>query len=224
MKKCCYNFYAILLIASAALNCTQPQRVPAEKAVHKEAYSIDYIKSDTMDQKEFWKIIDYSFFESNGNQQQQENLLIQKLVAYTPEQIIEFEKIFRRYVIEADDFKIVGAEKIIEGVVTDDGYLYFRCWLIAQGEHTFKETLKLPDNLAGNVDKDGYTQFEELMYVADKAYMQKTGKKQEDQTFPRDVAYKSGLDYDFGAPPTKGNKWTPDQLPGLYPKLWAKFH
>jgi hypothetical protein len=61
------------------------------------------------------------------------------------------------------------------------------------------------------------------MYVATKAYSLKTGKK-EDETFPRDTAISMGLDYDFGAPPTKGNDWTEDQLPSLLPKLWAKFN
>jgi hypothetical protein len=56
-----------------------------------------------------------------------------------------------------------------------------------------------------------------------KAYSLKTGKK-EDETFPRDTAIAMGLDYDFGAPPTKGNDWTEDQLPSLLPKLWAKFN
>jgi len=53
------------------------------------------------------------------------------------EQIIEFEIIFRRLIIEVDEFKIMGAQKIIEGYVSDDSYLYFRCWLIGKGEKIY---------------------------------------------------------------------------------------
>ncbi|MBX3252713.1 MAG: DUF4240 domain-containing protein [Chitinophagaceae bacterium] len=218
------NFYLILFFIFVTTGCGQTQGDQNKEEVQTHIQSINFIKADSMNEHEFWKLIDYSFFHSNGNQEIQENILVNKLVDYTPEQIIEFEKIFRKYVIEADDFKVLAAEKIIEGWVTDDPYLYFRCWLIGQGENTFKETLKSPDYLADKIHKEINTQFEELMYVADKAYMQRTEKKEEDETFPRNVAYKSGLDYDFGAPPTKGTDWTEDQLPKLYPKLWAKFH
>ena len=118
----------------------------------------------------------------------------------------------------------MAAAKIIEGWVSDDSYLYFRCWLIGQGEETFTEALKSPDSLAERVGKGVETSFEELMYVATNAYRQLTGKDDEDETFPRDRAIASGLDYNFGAPPTKGTDWTEDQLPKSYPKLWAKFH
>ena len=121
-----------------------------------------------------------------------------------------------------DDFKILAAEKIIEGEVSDDSYLYFRCWLIGQGEKTFTETLKNPDYLADFVNKETFSEFEELMYVATTAFEQKTGK-QEDDNFPRSIADKKGISYDFNTPPTKGTDWKVEELPKLYPKLWAKF-
>ncbi len=177
-----------------------------------------------MDKQEFWKIINYSFDKSNQDKSSQEKIIVEKLVSYTADQIVEFELIFRQLVIDADDFKVMGAQKIIEGWVTDDPYLYFRCWLIGQGEKTFTKTLKSPDYLANIVDKQTNIDFEDLMYAATKAFEQKTEKKVEDESFPREVAIKKGLDYDFGAPPTKGADWTEEQLPKLYPKLWAKFH
>lgn len=177
-----------------------------------------------MDKQEFWKIINYAVSKSANIDSVKNKLLIKKLVTYTADQIIEFEKIFRQLIIEADDFKIMAADKIIEGWVTDDPYLYFRCWLIGQGEKVFTETLKNPDYLADLVDEKTDVSFEDLMYVSTIAFQQKTGKKEEDNSFPRSIAIDEGLDYDFGAPPTKGTDWTDDQLPALYPKLWKKFH
>ena len=84
--------------------------------------------------------------------------------------IIEFEIIFRQLIIEADDFKIMAAQKIIEGYVSDDSYLYFRCWLIGKGEIIYTETLKNPDFLSENINQDEESDFEELMYVATNAY------------------------------------------------------
>ena len=180
-----------------------------------------------MDKQEFWKIINYSFDKSNHDKSLQEKIIIEKLNTYTADQIVEFELIFRQLIIDADDFKVIAAEKIIEGWVSDDSYLYFRCWLIGQGEKTFTETLKNPDFLADIVNKQTETNFEELMYVTTTAFEQKAGKKEDDDkddSFPRNFAFKKGIDYDFGAPPTKGTDWTTEQLPKLYPKLWAKFN
>ena len=179
-----------------------------------------------MDNKEFWKIINYSLTKSQQNSSLQDKMIIEKLATYSPEQIIDFEIILRQTINQADDFKVMAVEKIIEGYVSDDPYLYFRCWLIGQGENTFNETIKNPEFLAEIVNKQTDTNFEGLLYVATEAYKQKTGKREEDETFPRDVAMEKDpkLDYDMGAPPTKGTDWTVEQLPNLYPKLWAKFH
>lgn len=177
-----------------------------------------------MDEKEFWKIIDYAFYSSEGDRRRQAQIISGKLSEYTPEEIIDFELIFRRKVIIANDYKIMAAEKIIEGSVTDDPYLYFRCWLIGQGQMTFEQTLKNPDYLANIVEKGTETDFEDLLYVSTGAYKSRTGKKEEDENFPRDAAYKAGLDYDFEAPATTGKDWKEKELPTLYPKLWNKFN
>jgi hypothetical protein len=117
----------------------------------------------------------------------------------------------------------MAAQKIIEDYVSDDTYLYFRCWLIGHGKTAYTETLKNPDYLATIANKGDECDWEGIMYVATNAYSKKTGKE-EDETFPRDIAIGMGLDYDFGAPPTKGTDWTEDQLPTLLPKLWTKFN
>lgn len=184
---------------------------------------VTFAKGENMDKREFWKIIDYSFNESKGNKQAQEKIILEKLLTYSLDEIKEFEIIFRELIIEADDFKVMAAQKIIQDWVSDDSYLYFRCWLIGQGQKTFEETLKNPDYLADIVSKDTDTNLEELLYIATTAYSKITGKE-EDETFPRDVAREKGLDYDFAAPPTKGTEWTVDQLPELYPRLWSKYH
>jgi hypothetical protein len=175
-----------------------------------------------MDKQEFWNIINHGVLKSFNVDSVKNKEIIEKLATYTADEIIEFEKIFRRLVIEANDFKVMAANKIIDGWVGDDPYLYFRCWLIGQGEKTFTETLKNPDYLADVVNKRTDASFEDLMYVSTIAFQQSTGKEEEDDSFPRCIAYNAGLDYDFTAPPPTGIDWTVEELPKLYPKLWAK--
>ncbi|MGV3586664.1 MAG: DUF4240 domain-containing protein [Adhaeribacter sp.] len=174
---------------------------------------------EKIDTEQFWILIDKAVEFSNGNDNSKEDFLIAELSIMSLEEIKNFEFALRKSLIDADDYKVLAAAKIIEGYVSDDSYLYFRCWLIGQGRKVYDETLKNPDYLAKVVKEGEFADFESLLYVATEAYSRKTGKE-EDESFPRDTAISLGLDYDFGAPPTKGTDWTEDELPKLFPELW----
>lgn len=212
----------LTVLISTFISCAKTKNNNVENVGKSELK--EFIKNDKMDKTEFWKIVEYSIAKSNNDKSEQEKVIIEKLITYSPKQIIEFELIFRQLIIEADDYKIMGAQKIIAGYVSDDSYLYFRCWLIGKGEKIFTETLKNPEFLSENINQGEESYFEELMYVATNAFKIKTGKKEEDESFPRNIAIAKGLDYDFGAPPTKGVDWKEEELPKTYPKLWDKFH
>jgi hypothetical protein len=176
-----------------------------------------------MNQVEFWQLIDTANLVANGDAELLEVKLVEALAQHSPKDIIDFECLLRKYILEADDFQIMAAQKIIQGWVSDDPYLYFRCWLIAQGEDAYFNTLRNPDFLADIDTTEDNTDSEFMLYVATEAYRIKTGSDEEDNSFPRSVAYEQGLDYD-GPIETKGEDWTEEQLPTLLPKLWAKFN
>jgi Protein of unknown function (DUF4240) len=184
----------------------------------KPDYSMDTINTD-----QFWSLIDNSVIASNGDKFLQANYLTTELEKLSLEEITNFEIAFCKCVIDADNYNIMAAQKIIKGYVSDDSNLYFRCWIIGQGKTAYSEIIKNADSLSLLLNKGEECDWEELMYVATKAYSAKSGKD-EDETFPRDIAVKMGLDYDFNPPPTKGEDWTEDELPTLLPKLWKKYN
>ncbi len=169
----------------------------------------------------FWELIETTKTQAGGDEQLQEQLLIATLMEHDTEQIVGFECLLCQYLIEADDFGILAAEKIVDGYVTDDSYLYFRCWLVSQGEEVFHNALRNPDTLA-DVIEARFPEFEMLLYVATEAFEQRTGQSDEDEASPRSIAASRGLSYDSDSV-TKGTDWTADQLPARYPKLWARF-
>lgn len=182
-----------------------------------------YRVAGKMNKQEFWRIIDFARQQAKGDEQVHESLLVKNLRQYSPEAIIEFECILEQQLLAADDFKVMAAQKIIEGSVTDDSYLYFRCWLVSQGQSIFEETLRNPDFLATIDTEATVAEFEPMLYIATQAYKDRTGKREEDEHFPRGVASARGLNYD-SATGTKGDDWTEEQLPILLPKLWAKYN
>jgi hypothetical protein len=194
--------------------------------------SADTIPSLTKDQKMdtvfFWKIMDYAFAKAKFDNKLKEQTILDQLIKLTPEQIQEFEIIFQQMNQKASTWNNMAAHTIIEGGSSDDTYFYFRCWLISLGQKNFDETIKNPDYLA-SLDipvnkKYGYGEviFEELIPMSDNAYSIVTGKKTEDETFPRALAQKKGLFYDSNTD-IKGKEWTDTDLPKIAPKLCKKF-
>jgi len=173
--------------------------------------------------EDFWKLLNAAVKESNGNMDIQANLLEASLSQMDTTHIVNFEEILREKIIECDEYKVMAAAKIINDFVSDDSYLYFRCWIIGMGKEVYEKALTNPDSLSSKINRDEIADYEQLLYVATKAYSEKVGRD-EDETFPRDICIDKGLDYDFGAPPTKGDDWNEEELPSICPKLWGKFN
>ncbi|WP_162910437.1 DUF4240 domain-containing protein [Hymenobacter oligotrophus] len=170
----------------------------------------------------FWQLIDQAVAAAPADNEGKEHFLMNALAAKPLEEIVAFELALRQHIIAADDYGLMAAQKIIDGYVTDDSWLYFRCWLIGQGQAVFAAALQNPDTLTAVVPGPYECDFESLLYVATAAYQRQTGKE-EDDTFPRSVALSQGLDYDFMAAETQGEDWVEEDLPRMLPKLWKKF-
>lgn len=176
-----------------------------------------------MERDMFWQLVENSLNHSESIYRQ-EKILINNFSTLQTKAIVSFEIILRQLIIEADDYKVMAALKIIEGYVTDDSYLYFRCWLISRGKTGFFAVLNNPDYLAGKIDKTDNCTFEALLYVSTGAFKNKTGKISEDESYPRYVAEQMGFDYDSTNSKTKGIDWIEEDLPVLYPQLWSTFN
>ncbi|NIG55735.1 DUF4240 domain-containing protein [Chitinophaga sp. Cy-1792] len=156
-----------------------------------------------MEKTTFWEIIEESV---HVPEEFKADELQKSLARFSLNDIVDFEMILRELIIALDDYKIVGAQKIIAGSVSDDSYLYFRCWIISMGRKVFDDTLLHPDSLADFVDNSKFAEFEELLYVADSAYQMKSGVVADAENLPRDIAFEKGLDYDFGAYRLEGGR------------------
>jgi hypothetical protein len=76
-----------------------------------------------------------------------------------------------------------GAAYLINGGCSDDGFEYFRCWLISRGREIFDAAVAEPDSLASVVDPDDdHHECEALLYVALQTYEEVAGKQ-----MPRDA-------------------------------------
>ena len=102
-----------------------------------------------------------------------------------------------------------GAAFVINGGCSDDGFDYFRGWLMLQGRDVWEAVLRDPESLA-TVPLDEVVECEDVLYVAATAYEQVAGRR---------------LAPTGAHAPTEpaGTAWREEDLEVLYPKLWERF-
>lgn len=123
-----------------------------------------------------------------------------------------------------------GVAFVIMGGCSDDGFDYFRGWLISRGEEVFNKVLKNPEVLAEYLSEDYLQedefapQLEEILSVASDAYTyQKTGKfEYNDDTYTEFLNELEARGYKF-EPMDIEFEWEEEDLEDRYPLLWERF-
>jgi Protein of unknown function (DUF4240) len=168
-----------------------------------------------MDKPTFWKLIDASRKQAKGDPDAQLEILRSSLERLSPDEIVQFGRLFEEYHIKAYTWELWGAAYLIGGGCSDDGFLDFRGWLISRGEKAFERALEDPESLVRLVKDDDDCQYEGFQYLASQAWEKKTGMSMAD--FPD-----YGLSY---ASEPSGERWAEDgdDLRQRFPKLWKRF-
>jgi hypothetical protein len=102
-----------------------------------------------MDDKRFWDVIaaackrDVKSFTSDWGR-----ALVEQLKTLSPEQIVRFQLWFEEKVDAAYSQRHWGAAYLINGGASDDGFYYWRCWLVGMGKVVYEAALADPDSLA----------------------------------------------------------------------------
>ena len=103
-----------------------------------------------MDTDTFWQIIDQARRVSS-NPGDADEIALQTsavLATQTTEEIIEFAVVFERLQDVSYRWDLWAAAYLINGGCSDDGFDYFRGWLVAQGQKVWDAALADPDSLA----------------------------------------------------------------------------
>src|SRR5579863_4807097 len=95
----------------------------------------------------FWEIIERAA-RSDDDPVAHIDALRAGLRGLTAEEIKSFEVAFRRYLNKAYTWNLWGAAYVIHGGCSDDGFEYFRRWLVSKGQDIYEATLTDPDSLA----------------------------------------------------------------------------
>ena len=166
-----------------------------------------------MDKAQFWRLIEDAKEKSGGECEAQVELIEAALAKLPPDEMVAFNRITDELRDEAYKWDLWGAAYLINGGASDDGFEYFRCWLIAQGQAIFEKAVQDPDSLADVITPDfADAECESLLYVADRAYEKVTGHE-----IPLGESDSSLI----GRDPV-GVRWEEDELDAMLPRISAK--
>ncbi len=131
-----------------------------------------------LDATQFWTIIESGGPEALDDPEQQLEAVCRQLRELPAEDLIEFHHLFNRMMDDAYTWDLWGAAYQINGGCSDDGFAYFRSWLISRGRAEYEAAVRDPDSLANLVDpdRDDY-EFEDLWGVAQRIYEERTGEE-----------------------------------------------
>lgn len=169
-----------------------------------------------MEETEFWELIDGTRRQADGDPEEHADLLVDRLVQLDPESVVDFARHFESRFDRAYLWDLWAAAHLLLGGASDDGFDYFRYWLIGQGREVFEQAVHEPDRLAELVpafddEEDGDA--EELGYAADEAFEQLTGGRLPDLDLPV-PAGPEGEPFDFDDDAAMAER---------LPRLWARF-
>jgi hypothetical protein len=171
-----------------------------------------------MQDDRFWALIERTLADESDPGHQLETLSA-VLSELPTSEIEQFEAAFWRQMNRSYTYDLWGAAYVVHGGASDDGFEYFRRWLISKGRGVFERVLGNPDDLADLLvaDVDGVLEFEEFAYVAGDVWAHRTGRSVDE------FLSESGAPLPGSAP--HGTPFEKDEayLSARYPKLWRRF-
>ena len=138
-----------------------------------------------MDDRTFWDLIAKIDGEAlRGGDEESALEGLQAALASAPLADIEgFEEMLAQKLYALDGQRFADAAG--ESGDSDDGFLYARCFVVATGQARYEAVLRDPSEMPASIDD----WCEGLLYVAQQAYEQATGKP---WSFDASVSYETG--------------------------------
>lgn len=145
-----------------------------------------------MDDDTFWTLIE-RFRRRTPDPDERLARLVGELARGPESEAVRFQLCLDRALLPTATWDLWAAADRIMGWCSDDSFFYFRLWLVGLGRETFERVVADPDALAGvpevsrlagrnpaDWDDEEWLEWEGLDFVAGRAFVQVTGRTEED--------------------------------------------
>ncbi len=158
---------------------------------------LNELKNELLKEEIFWNIIDTSIKKSEDIDEQEE-VLITELEKMSIQEILSFKLRLEDLANAIHTSEMWCAGYLMNGGCSDDGFDYFKNWVISRGKEVYYNAKKNPDTLSDYyTDGDeGEFEFESLDYVAVDAFENKTEEDLYDY-MPERTFYRSNFEFNW---------------------------
>ena len=118
-----------------------------------------------LDEAAFWSIIDNSLNHS-FNMNDQEAWLVSRVEKMPVEEIVGFRLRTDKLLVDTYVSEMWCAAYIMNDGCSDDGFEYFRCWIISRGKNVYYKAKSDPDCLVNQLSSNNLFEFEGFLNVA----------------------------------------------------------
>ena len=173
-----------------------------------------------MTRDEFW---DHIRASKRKDQDAHLERLIKRLAKLPVEEILDFQHWWQVVKAEAYFWDLWGAAYLINGGCSDDGFCYFRDWLILQGRTVYEAAIADPDTLAEVLDGE---EVEHQCSPGHDAWFEVTGMQRDGDGYG---AYERALKFrhpKWPKLPALAKRWDfedDDEVRKRYTAIWDKW-
>ncbi|MBI5362235.1 MAG: DUF4240 domain-containing protein [Planctomycetes bacterium] len=162
-----------------------------------------------MQLEEFWKIVEVARSASSSDPDERVDALRAALSRLSLAQLQEFQAHYDALHARAYRWDLWGAAYVMNGGCSDDGFHYFRDWLISEGREVYEAALRDPESLAA-LPRVRAAENEPYGYVARGLFEEAGGGE---------------LERSASTQPSEpvGTAWDESEINGLYPRLAEKY-
>lgn len=177
------------------------------------------VSFDMLEEELYWQIVAESLANSK-DEKEQETYLIARLEKMPLQEIIGFRFRTDKLLYDTHTSPMWCAAHLINSGCSDDGFIYFRNWVISRGKEVYTNAKENPDTLITQIHEScDYYEFESFWYVALEAYENRTGQDLYEHIELGEFEY-SEFYY-----PGIGFNWTsknPESMKAICPRLFDK--
>ena len=129
--------------------------------------------AEMMDEEQFWAIVQTAVDEAGDDEAEYLDVVKRELSKLSLKEMIGFRLRTDKLLYDSYTSEMWCAGYLMNGGCSDDGFEYFRLWVISRGRKAYEAAMANPDNLIdyiGDDDEMDFFEFELFWYVALEAF------------------------------------------------------
>lgn len=179
--------------------------------------------AEMMDEEQFWAIVQTAVDEAGNDEDEYLEVVKRELSKLSLKEMIGFRLRTDKLLYDSYTSEMWCAGYLMNGGCSDDGFEYFRLWVISRGRKVYEAAMANPDNLIDYIGDDAemdFFEFELFWYVALEAFEEVVDAELYDYIDDENFKTREGNypNFEFN-----WEEDEPESMQKLCPRLFEKF-